>query len=686
MKLTDEQLDVIRCNDRKILVKAGAGTGKTEILTRRIIRLIEEDLDLSIKDMAIITFTNKATEELQSRLKRAFYTRWKEEEDPNIKNRFRYELESLNSAQISTIHKFCNSVLETLGPYYDKDVSYSPAYKVRSDQLVKTIDLTIEEWIKSKMSDGKEIEHLKFLPVHRLKEIVNNAYTMIRTKGFNLDDIVKGTFKNALLEMETSKKKLKTELAELIKAVSINHKKFKYGRLDVEDLLEYCSKVLERRPDLCKMIQMKYKHLFIDEFQDTSLYQSEIVKKICDDSPESPNLFVVGDVKQSIYEFRGANTEAYNKIEKWIHLNGTVLTLTTNWRSTPEVVHYVNFVFDRIKDNKKYQFKRESLKPKEEKKNIDLTKAYEWLLNEENETQGEIIAKYLKNEIKQGVPAKNFTILVRKNYELNLLADYLSKHFIPFTILDSGNFYNQLEIVDTYRVLKSILNRGDLVSVQEAKSTIFFRNQEELFDSLIYQIKENKLIFRLTPSQLLDFVYSKTNIYNRCTSQVRANLNKLKEITRSLVKNENLSLYQYINWLSSMIAGNVEEPLADSVSFDRDGVQLMTIHKSKGLEFPVVILPNLDQSISDNSLYPEISINLPRLSMEFNYKKYYENKTAIQSTFYDETIDTTQFNVYSEELRVLYVALTRAKNKLVLCGSKKCKKEKICYQNWIKKD
>src|SRR5690606_36601721 len=89
MKLTDEQLEVISNNDKKILVKAGAGTGKTEIVTRRIIRLIEDDPELSIKDMAIITFTNKATEELQARRKKAFYNKWKSEGDIEKKMRFR---------------------------------------------------------------------------------------------------------------------------------------------------------------------------------------------------------------------------------------------------------------------------------------------------------------------------------------------------------------------------------------------------------------------------------------------------------------------------------------------------------------------------------------------------------------------------------------------------------------------
>src|SRR5690606_31874650 len=124
----------------------------------------------------------------------------------------------------------------------------------------------------------------------------------------------------------------------------------------------------------------KFKYIFIDEFQDTSLYQSEIVKRICDGSEKSPNLFVVGDVKQSIYEFRGADTNAYSKIEEWIKESGSILTLSTNWRSTPEIVHYVNYVFDRIKDNEKYHFKRDPLTPSAINKDLKMSDAYQWLL------------------------------------------------------------------------------------------------------------------------------------------------------------------------------------------------------------------------------------------------------------------------------------------------------------------
>ncbi|MGN7177564.1 UvrD-helicase domain-containing protein [Cytobacillus sp. SAFR-174] len=687
MQLTDEQKNVINSNQRKILVKAGAGTGKTEVLTKRIIRILEENPNVSIKDMAIITFTNKATEELQGRLKKAFYRKWKMENDPTKKIRFRYELESLNLAQISTIHMFCKNVLEMIGPYVSKEIIYSPAFNVKADYLNDAIDETIENWIIEKSKNKKKIEHLKIMPVYNLKNMIKVIYSQIRTKGFDIDRVINSTKRSALLEMESSKKNLKLELYEILSSVSLIHRKYKYDRLDVEDLLEYTSKILRERSDIANDIRGRFKYIFIDEFQDTSNYQSEIFKIICDDSDNSPNLFVVGDIKQSIYEFRGADTNAYSRIEQWIAHNGSILNLSINWRSTPEVVHFVNDVFNRIEDNNKYHFKRDPLKAKENREVIELQNAYEWLLEDVNSKQPQLIADFIKNKIEnKEETAENFTILTRKNYELEVIAEELNKKGIPFKILDSGNFYNQKEIVDMYKVLNGLLNPGNQSATQEAINTIFFQNNDRNFNALFDIIDKNQLIYNITPSQIIDFIIQRTGVFSRCSSQIKSNLNKLKEISRRLIKNEKLSLYQFINWFAMMISAKVDEPLADTLNENQSAVKLMTIHKSKGLEFPIVILPNLDQSISESSLNPEIIINPQSYSLEYYYRKYYDNNSIIKSSSYDETIDSIQYNVYSEELRVLYVALTRAKRKIIMCGKNKLKKDKICFQNWLKKD
>lgn len=687
VQLTQEQLEVVNCDERKILVKAGAGTGKTAVMTKRILRLIDENPNNSIRDMAIITFTNKATEELQSRLKKEFYLKWKQEKDPSEKLRFRYELESLNSAHISTIHVFCKKILEWIGPYYGGDIMYSPAYQVRSDLMSLTLDESIKKWLEIKEQEKKDVEYLKYFPVHRIKEILKKAYSIIRTKGLDIDLIIKSTKRSSYLEMETTKRKLKSELAELLEIIKETHIKLKFDRLDVDDLLEYSCKILKSEPSLAEIVRKKLKYIFVDEFQDTSLYQSDILRILCDDSDNSPHLFVVGDLKQSIYEFRGADPYAYGRMENWIRENGKILTLSINWRSKPEIVYFVNNVFNRIQDTEKYSFKRDPLRPSKDLEKIELFNAYKWILADKNENGIELIADFLYDQIKiKKENAGKFAILVRKNYELEIIKSELDKKDIPSEIIGSGNFYNQKEIVDIYKVLKSLLNMSNPSALLELRDTIFFHNRDNA-DEVVKEIIENKLIYTYTPSQLIDYIFQRTNIFRRCSTKEKSNLNKLKEISRKLVRDEKLSLYNYVEWLSSMISGNVDEPLADTIGGQENKkVQLMTIHRAKGLEFPVVILPNLDQNISGSSLNPEVVINSKSNSIEFRYEKYYEPDSFIISSGYEETVKETQYNVYSEELRVLYVALTRAKEKLILCGKKNLGKDRICYQNWIRED
>ncbi|QAV26944.1 DNA/RNA helicase [Neobacillus thermocopriae] len=681
MRLTEEQLTVINETSRKILVKAGAGTGKTEILTRRIIRLIEDDPTLSIRDMAIITFTNKATEELQTRLKKRIYQKWKSSSSFEEKRRFRYELESLNSCQISTIHKFCRSILDEIGPYCNDSLLFSPNFSVKTQSHKQVIEEITEEWIKHKLNQQKPIEHLNIMPVHKLKEIVAKSYELLRTKGLDIPRVIQQTKRYANLE-DSTQRKLKIELVELIEQVHDRHAKHKYYFLDTDDLLEYCYKILAENRSALKSVQNKYRYIFIDEFQDTSLYQAEMVKLICDDSENSPSLFVVGDLKQSIYEFRGADIDSYSHIEEWIKENGVVLTLSTNWRSEPDLVLFVNHIFNNIKeDNEQYVFYQEPLKPRENKSEIDFSKMCSWILCDKGDSQAKKVAEWMKQELKNS-NASNYCILFRKNFEMGDFISEFTKKEIPIRVVGSGDFFNQKEIVDALKLLQYLSAPFLKQYSIEAIDTIFIDHEEKL-QNLYDKIYSQLDIW--TPAQILDFIYKFTNIKNSCSTQTYANLIKLKQMARKLNLNENTTLQQFIGWLSAMIQSGKDEPQADvsEQANSNQYVTFMTIHKAKGLEFPIVILPNLNQSISQQALKPEILIHRDKQTLEFSYQKYYSTSSNILSKGYEEAISLNQYQIYSEELRVLYVALTRAKEKLILVGSKNCPKTKVCFQNWL---
>lgn|GEM_PF-1251802 len=683
--ITPEQLEAINEQSKSILVKAGAGTGKTEVLTRRILKLLQDDPNLSVKQMAIITFTNKATEELKDRLKRFFYHQWKTTVNPNEKRRFRYELESLNSATISTIHSFCQEILRLAGPYYQEQFHFSPAYQISNRPFHLAVDTAIEEWIKDAEAKNKTLWHYKLMPTHELKKIIKNTYYMIRSMGLPFHDVLTITSQRALLEPVDMIRYLKNELVSILKQVDQIYKANKFQTYDVDDLLEYCFHLLKKEPTIVQQVKEKYRYIFVDEFQDTSLYQTDIIKAICDGTPDAPHLFVVGDAKQSIYKFRGADLDSYKFVEKWIQKVGKVLPLSTNFRSTPELVTFVNYTFQKIaEEHPDLAFVPESLRPREEKKDLDISKAYTWLYKSIELDQPQVVANYLMNQHEKGLPWNKFAILFRRNYEMFKYASELAAKSIPFKLIGSGNFYNQREIVSVYKVINFLLSPDSQILHEEAVDTLFFQQDKNLLNMVTAEFDEVKN--KLTPSQTLEWLYRKTGVRERLKHQepqVVSNLNKLKEITRKRNIKENVQIEEFKDWLLTMITSESEESQADiSVEEGTDAVTLITIHKSKGLEYPIVILPELDQEYSKSVLRPPVIYN-PKTGLELCYRNYFEAFLTVSSDGYDETVKHYKQDMFSEELRVLYVALTRAKEHVVLVGDKDCPPSRVCFQNWL---
>lgn len=685
--ITPEQKKAIESNAKFILVKAGAGTGKTEVLSRRILRILEEDPQLSIKDMAVITFTNKATENLLSRLKLYLYHQWKSASHKETKQRYRYELENLNACQISTIHKFCKSILDLAGPIHFQDFDYSKNFRITEASFIQALERTFESWLTQKLSEGKEVFHDRFMPFHQLKKTVSDTYTMIRSQGLNIEKVLKLTKDSLMLETGNSRY-IKQEIVELLELLYTNHQQLRLQSLDPDNLLEYCYKLLIRDSDIVHSVKRNYKYIFVDEFQDTSLYQTGIIRTLCNNEPSSPKLFVVGDSKQSIYQFRGADLASYESVEKWIGHNGDVLTLSTNFRSTGELVILVNSLFKRIKENyPEIQFKPEPLqsnsKPKEP---ISLTEAYHWILGKKGESQPKLVAEYIKSEMDRGKSPGEFSILFRKNYPMIEFANELAQLQIPFQLIGAGNFFNQREIIDTYKIINFLLQPRKNINIEEALETIYFNNNKNELERFWEEIKDN--ISNRTPAQILNSIFQVTKIRERLiviSPQAAANLNKLKELTRNLNVKENIQLYEYQNWLHHMIASHKEEQQSDiPVEKDSNSVTLITIHKAKGLEYSTVILPRLEETLSKSVLQPAVVYNKVT-GLEFCYTPYYGDKTiSIPSPNYDTTVESYKQDLYSEELRVLYVALTRAENKLVLVGNEHCPKNAVCFQNWLK--
>jgi DNA helicase II / ATP-dependent DNA helicase PcrA len=680
--LTREQQAAVRSKSKKILVRAGAGTGKTEVLTRRVIHLLEEDPTLSINHFAIITFTNKATENVKNRLQKSMYHKWKLTNDLEEKERYRYELEMLNRAQVSTIHSFCRFIIDLAGPFHTDKIHYAPGYKISEAVLFEALDFVMQGWTGNPNTTQSILE---YLPIHQVRKEVLNLYRKIRSFGLPMEKIKKVTETSIILDEDGYTKNIKSELLSLVLELEKEYLRRKLLHLSTDDLLEYAYRVLEQDADLVVRVQKRFRHIFVDEFQDTSWFQTQIINLICSSSKESPSLFVVGDSKQSIYQFRGADIESYQSVEHLIRLEGEVLTLRTNFRSKKPLVDYVNRMFGLMKFNENLpEFQAEDLIPHDQ--TTGSSEEFVKYIPLDGFEEAERIAAFIQEEVESGENYGDFAILFRTNRNMGDYEEIFRQYDIPTQLIGAGNYYKKKEILDIFKVLNFLATPFDVLKREEAVNTDFLLGSDQKLTELHAFI--NPFMMKYTIAQIIEEVYRFCRIRElySCLNnmQAAANLEKLKEITRQLNHRETIQLVDYVGWLGKRIATNDEEQQVDLLGSDLNAVTLITIHKAKGLEFPYVILPELNRNILSQGLIPSILYSIDT-GIEFSIKQYTKNY-YVSSTHYAKVKDEYERQYLAEEARVLYVAMTRAERKLYFIQEtvkSKLKKKGVAYQDWL---
>lgn len=681
--MTPEQQRAIQSNERRILVKAGAGTGKTEVLTRRIVRLVDENPELSVLDLAVITFTNKATEEMLSRLKDQFFKLWKEtNDDVEKKERLRYELELLSLAQVTTIHRFCRSILDLRGPFKFGETVYAPGFNVSETGLHKAIDLVLNEWLMEE-EGGKPLTD--FIPVYQIRKELLDLYKSIRSKGYSWELILeKNDFSTYVYERTGYNQKIRQVLSKLLKNMAKEHQRRKIHELDPDDLLGYTRRLLEDDADFRNRVREKYKHIFVDEFQDTSSHQTKILQLLCSE-PGGPSLFAVGDRKQSIYQFRGADLDSYGEMEQWIQKKGIILSLTKNFRSVQPIVEYVNDLFREMEYNPdKPQFVAEDLTPyrlnDQERK-----KVIQWIPpGERGPIEG--LAYFLNEMKKQSVSLHRYTILFRTNRSLLEYENRLTEQGIKTQVVGGGHFFQKREIVDLYRILNYLVSPGDPIKVREAMESEYIQGNPEILEKLREETRP--IIETYTVAQLLEKIYDSDTLSirkfygGRGRVQALFNLDRLKEITRDTFRGEQIQLVGFVDWLSINIRTNFEEKQAETFTKLENAVQLITIHSAKGLQFPNIILPELDRNLESRRLMPSLLCS-PETGIEFSLEKHNQRGVFLRSSHYVEALERYKKEYLEEEARILYVALTRAQERIYFLGNPDSVQRKESFGKWL---
>ena len=593
--LNEKQQEAVKETEGAVLVLAGAGSGKTKVLTTRVAYLINEK-GVNPRNILAITFTNKAATEMKERISKM--------------------VENSNKIQISTYH--------SLGLLFIRENCEKLNYQSNFTILDSEDALTL---IKKIMKE-KGIDDKAFNP-RAIRNAISSA-------------------KNELIDAKSYEKYALTEFEKKVYEVYLNYeKRLKLGNsLDFDDLLMLPIILFKNNPDILSKYQDRFEYILIDEYQDTNYAQYMLSKLL---SAKYKNIFVVGDIDQSIYAFRGANYKNILNFEKDYSNNKTIL-LEENYRSTKCILNVAN---DIIKNNK--QRKEKNLWTQ----NNDGEKiTYHKAENEKDE------ANYVKNEIQKlidnGVEKSNIAVLYRTNAQSRIIEEELLHHNIPYKVVGSFYFYNRKEIKDLISYLKLIYNPHDDISllriINTPKRGIGLKTIENLtlkaisenksiyeaidsgkelqFKNIIEKIKQKQEELSLT--ELIDYILNETGLKQELENEktieaeIRLeNLNEFKTVARNFEdKYGIISLDEFLDSIS--LVSDIEEH-----KDNKDVITLMTIHSAKGLEFDYVFLMGMEET-----LFPH------RNSL----------------------LDSEQIE---EERRLCYVAVTRAKKKLYLTNARK---------------
>ncbi|NLY20217.1 MAG: UvrD-helicase domain-containing protein [Tissierellia bacterium] len=562
----------------------------------------------------------------------------------------------------------------------DDIVSLYEEIAVTQKRSKKIIELTKSEiWETFKLKKYSETDELEII-----NYILNNTGTC---KAYQKDlDEVAEYLSGYLVKYEKLNMKYYEISLKLINEMdkAFSKEKDSLGVLDYEDLLIKCNELLNDSK-IVEHYQNQFRYIMIDEYQDTNLIQRELFYKLC--SVNKPldrnNLFVVGDPKQSIYAFRGADVEAYNETLKDIEkADGLVINLKVNYRSSKRIIDAVNEVFSYlIKDYNGMEHHKEI-----ENEMVEIIYPDGESDLSEFELEAELIVEKIKVAIESGYSYSDIAILFRRTSKLKYLEEKLKESSIPYINSSSGNFYTQNEIIDLNNLLKSISNLNDDLSLiglmrspliglsDDELLKIKLLNKSKVIDGMreYSQVSKkcnagygklialNNILPRLETWEIVDKaveIFRVEEIYamKKFSDQSIANINKYKDMAMEYSINNNGYIEDFIDYIEEVKESRETE--ADVEKSGLDAINLMTIHGSKGLQFKIVILyDTTNKARSDNSKIRFDS----RFGMGINIKD--------NNLLYQELGDIILKKENEELNRLLYVAMTRAEEQLILSG------------------
>lgn len=611
--MNDKQTEAVLTTEGPLLVMAGAGSGKTRVLTHRVAYLIEEKGVLPWNILAI-TFTNKAAKEMQERVGRLLG-------------------ESARDIWVSTFHALCVRILR-------RDIE-----KLGYNRAFTIADTSEQRTLMKHICDDLNIDTKKFDP-RSILGAISNA-------------------KNALLTPEEYSDRAKSMFESMVaRAYKLYQQELEANQaLDFDDLIMKTIELFEKDPETLEFYQDKFHYIHVDEYQDTNDAQYKLVNML---AQKYQNLCVVGDADQSIYGWRGANMNNILNFEHDYPQAKTVM-LEQNYRSTQTILDAANEVIVNNINRKKKNLWTENGKGEK----ISYYRAQ----SEHDEAQF-VVAKIKEEHDKHGYHYNDFAVLYRTNAQSRVIEETFLKSSVPYTMVGGHKFYDRAEIRDILAYLTLVVNPQDSLSFERVVNTpkrgIGQKSVDHLRDfaenngwSMLEAAKNieiaNNITARtrekiagfsdlmqnfikqadyLTITDLTEQILEKSG-YNKmlqnddslAAKARQENLDEFKSVTKEYDENHKDDEGDNIQKITNFLADLALVSDQDDVDEQEPAVTLMTLHAAKGLEFPVVFLVGMEEGI-----FP-----LSRATQE------------------DDELE--------EERRLAYVGITRAKKKLYLTNA-----------------
>ena len=714
--------------ERDIVVRAGAGTGKTYSMISRINYLIyKHNLDESnLKDSIIlITFTNEAAKNMKRRLQESLINRYFVTKDYSALQM----VECVENMNICTIHSLTKKILKK----YAIKLGLGEELKVTSGvyELTKVIDEVTNEYLKNN-TYLKENNTFGELNLYKLKDRVNQLTGKLANKNL---DIVNDSIDFGYIEDGTvDRQEIASTILEIAKESEkrVKENSCLNNSVRLNDLMMKLKLLVNNHYDDLKKEQSNLKYVFVDEYQDTDDVQINLMKQFQD--VLGFNLFVVGDIKQCIYRFRGAEDKAFDILQrdrkKFIEES-----LNKNYRSDRKLLDEYHDIFANWNDKDK------SLEYDKEKDKLTGVKSFSKdknlieniVVDTPEDIERELINKirYCKENLSRD---ESVAILVRENNQIEEIKRMVNKPEYSDIYIETdigGDLYKIEPTLDLYKLVMALEYNKDPKYLLNLYTTSYVNN--DIFKIDIYKIRNNKSellkLFndkyvisgwneyidrlKLEPvmkviRDIISNIKPWNNYGNKFENDLEKSINinyykaNLEQIIEKIIAsfdNDYLTVNKLQQFLEIMITTKQSDESRSELSCINDEnrlepvIKCMTVHKSKGLEFDVVIMPYCSTNIADSRKKGYVDIitrnnkvgyylQLPKIAGISKGKEGGFNAQIIQNNYYKEERKTEVEDRKREETRILYVAMTRAIKEFVYFEKKDVKD--ITWQSLIK--